>query len=347
MKSRLFLFGINITIESNDSDFLETVNGNLYFFKKESVKNPPLIKNENLHISYLKNNRDDFKKIVKGHRKIANNVYISGNNYIFSDGNLMVQITKEDTSIKVLAQPAFRKTIMGLVKIAILSLEKDYFLLVRKLIMFPAFYLLEKKLNIFLLHGSAFAYEDRGVIMAGATGVGKTTAAIFLTLEAARDIKFLTDNFLLFDKDYIYPFPEYIRLHDDTLSIIRNISKLGQPIIRRHGRNHYELKEEFISGRIRPKVLFIPSLSEEDHFKKISPDMATDRLLSANDQVKEFHNYHQIGLLDYLDYEEGSIYKKRIEALDRLLSGIDIYEVSIKKGQSPQQWWEKIIDYVS
>jgi len=339
---KLSFFGIDAVIKSDDNCFLDAVESGLYFFNKEKDKNPSLAKGQGLHVTYLKNQKDNPARLVRGSYKIGNNVYMRGNTCVFIDGNLIVQIIKSEGMLEVVAQPFFKKGIKGVIRETFIPFKADYFLLMRKLILFPIFNLLERRCNVFLLHGSAISHEDQGIVMAGLAGVGKTTLAVSLSLQLSRHVKFLSDNFLLFDEDHIYPFPEHIRLHDDLLDFIDNVSNLGKPIVRRYNRNHYMIKEQCISGKVVPRIVLILRLADSYYIKQISVNVAIDRLLLANDHVKEFHMYHYSGLLDYLNYETKSIYRKRVDTLEKILSKTSVYEVSVIKGQKPCEWWEQV-----
>lgn len=346
MKTGLFFYGIKTVVESDDAAFLSTADNSLCFFKQEDEKNPKLINDQELHVSFFRNQEEDLTRVVKGCSQIGYNAYLEGNRYVYTENDLVIQVEKKDNTLHVLAQTLKRKDIRGLIRKNLLGHNIDYFLLVRKLVLFPIFYLLEKRLNLFLLHGSAINFKGKGIAIAGLAGVGKSTYAISLTIESGQNFKFLTDNFLLFDEDYIYPFPEYIRLHDDMLKIIGDVSKLGPPAERRFGRNHYILDSDFISCKVKIDTLFIPSLSNAVSVRQLTLDEAMDRLLMANDQVKEFHMYHHFGLAGYLDHPKKSIYRRRIEVLEAFLSKTRIFELCIRKMQRPYEVWEKVSENV-
>ncbi|MBN2057329.1 MAG: hypothetical protein JW782_00845 [Candidatus Saganbacteria bacterium] len=347
MNKELNIFGARTTIESNEQDFLDSVAGNLYFFSKAGDKNPALLSNTSLKVSYLTDRQADHGQEIAACRKIGNNVYIGENKCIYLEGNLFVRIVKQGNDLEISARPVRKKGLKSKIGRLIRRRKTDYFQLVRKLVIFPVFYLLEANCGIFLLHGSAVNHAGKAIVMAGLAGIGKTTLAIALTLKDPGGIRFLSDNFLLFDQDNIYPFPEHIRLHDDLRSFIPNTDRLGQPIVRRFKRSHYALDGRLISGKVPPQVLFLPSLAREPYLREVPAHVAIDRLLLANDHVKEFHTYHYMGLLDYLNYGSGSLYARRLDTLKSLLSKIKSYEVGIAKGEKPYEWWERIQNVIS
>lgn len=347
MLEKFNFYGINTIVESDEVEFLNILRQNLCFFNNAGDRNLDVLDKMTLHVGYQRKKEENLSSAIKGYNKIGNNAYVLNNSYIFLHYGLIVRITLADNNVQVDARPCHSNNFKGYIRQKIINRKNDYFLLIRYLVLFPVFYILEKKRNIFLIHGSAISYNGMGILIAGLAGIGKSTAAISLTLKPDNSVKFLTDNFLLYDKEYIYPFPEYIRVHDDMLSIIGDISKLGAPDIRRYKRNHYILKSEYISSRITPNVLFIPFLADSSYIKEISKTVALDRLLLSNDHVKEFHTYHHICLVDFLTYSEESTYKKKIKILEMMLSKIAIYEVGVTRMHAPIEEWEEIINHVS
>jgi len=347
MKKALNIFGIEVTVESDDEKFLKTAEEDLWFFRDQSDKNIPLAGGQRLHVVYSRDQKVGFERLTRGYGKIGNNAFINSDKYVFIEMGLVIEISGKDGNLSVKATPLFRKGIRGAVKKVLLSKRSDYFLLVRHLIVFPVFHLLERKPGLFLLHGSAVDYNGTGIVIAGPAGVGKTSAVISMTLNTDKRARFLTDNFLLFDSEYIYPFPGYIRLSDNMVDIIENISMLGAPSVRRFNRNHYILDNDYIAGRTRPGILFIPALSEEEEVIPISADVALDRLLLANDNAKEFHMYSNMGLMAYMDRYTRSVYRERMRVLEQFLSKIRIYELHIKKTRPLARYWEEIIKRVS
>ena len=82
-----------------------------------------------------------------------------------------------------------------------------YQAMMRLCVHFPLFSLLQEK-GYSVLHASAVAKEGKAILFLGLNGAGKGTSALSLLPE----LNILADNFLLFDGDYIYGFPETIRI---------------------------------------------------------------------------------------------------------------------------------------
>ena len=345
MEKKLNFFGIETIVESDNQAFLDMAEGSLSFFKQANNKNAPIFKDRKLRVRLFLNDRLDIEKASLGFSKIGTDAFIKDKECLFGIGRLAVKIADSDGILNVFACPRRFNNPKTSLKTFLLynfaAKKIDFFPLIRMLILFPVFTLLEQEKNIFLLHASAVEFNGRGIIFSGLNSVGKSMMALALTLD--KGAKFLTDNFLLFGEDHIYPFPEYIRLRDDAMRLIANISKLENPLTRRYGRNHYILDDKFIAGVICPKILFFPQLSEKKFVRQISKDVAIDRLLLVNDHVKEFHNYNFIGLMSYAIDKNKSFYKKRIETLEKLLSRLSVYEIGIGESAKLADTLEKVI----
>ncbi len=178
LKTVFSFFGIKTVVESDDADFLNTADNSLCFFKQGDEKNPKLINDQELHVSFFGNQEEYLKRAVKGCNQIGYNTYLGGNRYVYNENGLILQVEKKDNALHVLAQTLKRKDIRGLMRKNLLRHNIDYFLLVKKLVLFAILYLLEKRLNLFLLHGSAINKDGKGISIAGLAGVGKSTYAI-------------------------------------------------------------------------------------------------------------------------------------------------------------------------
>jgi len=343
MKVELSFFGIKTSVESDDKAFLDTLNSNLRFFKLADEKNSSLVDDKQLNVSYFCKRKEDAAEIPERSSKIGNNAYFDGNSYTYIEDDMVVRVEEGIRVLSISAYSLKNMSLKNIIRRNILNQKKDNFLIARKLIVFPIFYLMERLCNIHLLHGAAIEYKGKGIAFAGLGGVGKSTSSISLTLNDENTIRFLTDNYLLFDENFMYPFPEYIRIRDDMLSLIGGRSKLGEPVVRRFNRNHYILDEKYIGGKVRPFILFIPYLSEKTYVKQMPVEKAIDKLLVACDHVKEFHLHHYMGLMNYVYPSSESIYKKKLMALEKFLSGTKIYELGIKRMDKPYEWFEGII----
>lgn len=344
MKTKLNFFGIETTVETDDPEFINKINQSLSFFKETNEKNFPACKGKKLNVNFLSDSHAGDRFVQSNYNRVGPNIFMNERDFFYFYRHFLIHMIREDGRIQVTANRYLPKGYKNQIKKIIFKItgrQFDYFSLIRFLVIFPVFMLLEQERNIFLLHASAVKYKDHGVIFAGIGSSGKTTAALSLCLDHGAE--FLTDNFLLFDENYIYPFPEYIRLSKNSSSFIKNTAKMGSPFMERFNRKYYILEEKYIGPQTRPSLLFMPCFAEKRFIKKIPLHAAMDRLLLANDHAKEFHNYNNPGLFQYLRVSGESLYMKRIEMLEKFLANVDTYEIGISGSQQINDFVEEVI----
>lgn len=338
MKPLVFnFFGIETTVDSDNKIFLDTAREGLSYFLKENDNAERLIENQRVRVTFHSKQRCSPEININGFSKIGSHAYSNGNALIYRHGHLIVTTTCQSDGLEINAQYCTPTDIRNRIREGLLSTvflsQRNYFLLIRYLILYPVFMLLEARKNIFLLHGSAVEMEGRGIIFAGLGSVGKSLLAVSLTLD--HSAKFLTDNFLLFDEEYIYPFPEFLRLSEDARGRIENRAALGDPVLHRHNRDYFVLNPQSICKRAKSSLIFMPRLSSKTYIKKLSSAVALDRLLLANDHVREFHQHHLGGLLRYNMEGSSSVYKSRMMTLEKLLDGLSVYELGVCATKRP------------
>lgn len=71
----------------------------------------------------------------------------------------------------------------------------------------------------YLHHAAALTYNNKGVILVGDSGYGKTTLALALV---QRGFKFLSDEIAALGREdgYVYPFPRGLHIRQDTLDLL-------------------------------------------------------------------------------------------------------------------------------
>lgn len=331
--SHLFdFYGVHVRVSSNDPGFLEFVARNFSYFRRDGTAVRPRVE-----AFYDAGQTAVFPPTPAAlYRKIAANGFLGERSAVLADGGLVFSVVFGEGVLSVRAGARMTTPWRDALK-RTLGRQEDYFLLARKLVLFPVFHLLEREPGVFLLHASAVSCRGQAVVVAGMAGVGKSTAAVSAFVQHPRTVSFLSDNYLLFDDHRVYAFPEFIRLHAGSVRLSGAGAALGKPVLRRCGRDYYLIGRDFISAAVPPAVLLIPSLGNGPRLKALSRAQAIDRLLLAHDQVREFQHYHALGLLAYGDYGENSLYKRRIDALEKLLSGVRLFEVNIN-------WQEKWFD---
>ena len=144
--------------------------------------------------------------------------------------------------------------------------------------------------------------------------------------------KFLSDNFLLFDKNFIYPFPEWIRVIDDSKKIMPELNKFFETKkLKRNKKNYYLLPNKLISQKVKPKIFIFTEIGSKCKLKKIKKDYTIKRILLSKDQVKEFPEQNFIALLDLLNQDAKLFRESELITLKKFLNKTKSFIFTINK----------------
>jgi hypothetical protein len=330
------VFGIDIDVKADSQRFLSFLEDNLYFFRGRDSMNERLVRSKKIALEFTNRLIGDIKAVEASATRMGNNAYLIGTELVYFLPYHMVRIarTPDGLSITCGRYSGLPASISAKRKIKDIIFKKssDHFPLARELVVYPALRLLEEEAHIFSMHASAVNYEGRGVIFAGLASCGKTTAALSMVLDAGA--KFLSDNFLPFNKECIFPFPEYLRLSPAAKGLLKDHAALKRASFSRFKRDYYRLERPFISGKVKPSVLYMVKLTERPCLEAISRADAADRALLAVDHVREFPQHHYSGLIGFLSEQKRSLYEERVEALQTMLRDVKTYELGIPRGRS-------------
>lgn len=161
---------------------------------------------------------------------------------------------------------------------------------------FPVFALQRWEHNRHLTHAAAVANSDGAWVFAGLNGVGKSTlAARLLNRNGWRHV---SDNFLLGDETVLYPFPETLRLSDDSLRATRG-ADLALPETSVYGKHHVRAVQ--VAQPVTPHVGFLVTNTSHLTLDPLETKQALRILRSLHDWLKEFPEYGYFAALPILD----------------------------------------------
>ena len=229
--------------------------------------------------------------------KIGRNAYINDNFFYCTAGDYFIVAEKSSTCININVSLVKVLSIKSKLKRKIKEIIRphDKFLLVRHYIIFPLFSLLQKKKNINILHASAVNIDGKGIIFSGLSGVGKSTLSIASVIMDKG--LFITDNYLLYDDSKIYPFPEWIRLNQESYKLTSVdetgvVGKITRAFFYRYGRNYHQLESNVISPPVKCTAFIQLFLGDKFSANIISAEKAIDRTILNNAHVKEFPEHY-------------------------------------------------------
>jgi len=330
------IHGIRISLFTDCNEFYDFVQKDLYYFLCNDKSKDVEI---NANIYFNKSIKDiDLSKCDK----IGANAYKNGNELIFSENKYDVKVSLCNEEIFI---NAFIKDNKGkkelfkefIKKILGKSIDKNNYLLhvLRKFIIFPTFYYFESFRSTYVMHASAFTYNDKCFVLAGLANIGKSTNSLVSTFDL--DGKFLSDNYLIYDVKKVYSFPELLRVSDDTKNMIINKDKLGTHKYTRAHRKLYEIEKQYILDYSKVDVLIIPSLGNEFHIEELELNEAIEFILSSNEYVQEFHQQEYVALISRLHKCNKIKNLEKVNILKELLRDSKLFSVSFNKNLKPTE----------
>lgn len=264
---------------------------------------------------------------------VGKDVFIKNRDIVtvnFHNHQLAVRVTLKDKQLsaqgayfvqkkEVLEKIFFQKKIYDL---ALLNAIK------RSLIHYPLFLSLEDKKSIFFMQAGGVEKDGKGFIFMGLPGCGKTTIVAALLRE--KGVRFISDNFLPYDKERLYAFPESFRIRDkvEAKGAIR-----GSPFLSAGHKGLYKVKQPLISGGAYPHRIFLLRFAKEDHCERISPQRAYSSIVAMEKTMKEFRDYAYLKLLELGNNDNIPAGLSREGCLLDLLNRTEAFILNLKKGQ--------------
>jgi len=225
-------------------------------------------------------------------------------------------------------------------------------------------YKLSKK-GVLMLHSSALAFKNKGVIFSGGTGVGKTTA--LLSLLNNPSAKYFADDQSIVNGRtlYSYPVPIGLRSHlvykcglklglrNNATLFLQNIANVllfyyGNLTHRvRVDELSYRYTNNCIKSGIKSNIewVFILNLGRKPKLRKLISAEALEHLLYHNRKNEDkqkllneyFSTYRQV-------FPEFDHWKKFVCLLTEFVEcGVDFYEIQLSKKYSVKENLEKMV----
>lgn len=178
------------------------------------------------------------------------------------------------------------------------SLEERYQNFQRSMrwaIHFPIFVLLRERLGWVLVHASAVARGNEALVFCGLNKVGKSTLAMHLC--QAGGYSFMTDNFLLAGPQWVYGFPEVVRMPPEAME------RLGLQFTKPHtiyGKYHISLDSNSVCLKARPQTCFLVTNGEKLELVRLNPAHAWRTVEGMHAFLGEFPESSYLALLPFL-----------------------------------------------
>jgi hypothetical protein len=196
------------------------------------------------------------------------------------------------------------------------------------LLYYPCFWWLERHRDWHPIHAGGVEMEDGVVVVAGPSGVGKST--LVTALAASADARLLSDTFLLHRGRGVRSVPEPLLLDGWSQSWLGGDAALLRPIDHRYclERNGFHWPQERLSEGGRIRLLLFPQRAPEMNVRPLSVEQAQGRIRAGDLIVNDLRRYWAYAAaLELLD--PNLLVRAREESLAALVSSVPIFEVAI------------------
>jgi len=287
------VYGITAVVSSNDDGFNRFVNNNYQLFASGYIEKP------NIEIFFSKEDGEIARKEKESLPRLSEGLYQNEkklcwfNEFGFS---IYVDIVAPDNwriygyHFDLTSQKNKEEIL------------KNYMRSMRWMIHYPVFILLEKYQNKRLVHASVISKNGKAIVFAGLNKVGKSSMARFI-FEQDSSYKFISDNFLLTDGEYVYAFPETARLSPVSLNKI-NVDKGESDLV--YGKYHIIYNKERIEKKAVVEKAFIVNNGDELKIESLNGKHYHSVLEGMHRYLQEFPEYTFYSLLESVGFAKKS-----------------------------------------
>jgi tRNA-splicing ligase RtcB len=221
--------------------------------------------------------------------------------------------------------------------------QRKFFNLLRYLVHFPIAWHLERTRGWSLIHASAVACGDKGVLIAGPGGAGKTTTCLGLM---SRGMSLITENLLFSNGDRIVPLPEPIRLTAESLALLSEDPIRLETLPFAGGVKHksmFRAPEPLVTRPVRPAAIFIPQFAQPGFVRPIDSEIAAELLGATNRLTLELNDYYwYTAALDLLWPAPGNA-ERQLRVLQRLTASTPCYSLGIDRSVGVEPVIDRIL----
>jgi len=171
--------------------------------------------------------------------------------------------------------------------------QKLYAALVYYLVYFPVSWWLERECSWTLLHASALASSEGGLVLSGLPGCGKSTTSL-AALQSQR-WQIVSDNLLYTDGGQVFSCPEPIHVDAGARALIGDVAERAHDTGRRfsHQRQDYELAPQARQDSVKASALGFLHIGEQTQVIAVGQEDAALRLMANDFLAKEWAAYQE------------------------------------------------------
>ena len=214
--------------------------------------------------------------------------------------------------------------------------QRRFTTLLYYLLYYPCFWWLERHDRLHPMHAAGVEHDDGVVVLAGPSGVGKSTLSTGLA--STDGAKLLSDTFLLHQGIVIRPVREPLLLDAWSRNWLGDGAALLRPIEWRYclDRNGFHWPQERLSAGGPARLLLFPHRAPTHYVRPLSPTQAQGQIDAGNHIVNDLRRYWAFAAaLEMLDASPLSA--ARAASLAALVREVPAYEVGLTKDMTRSQ----------
>lgn len=289
--------------------------------------------------AYWESSKPLWKDHLSGLKRDRDFLQIGGNTFI--NDKRVVTVRKIMRKIKVVYDFSFynnkihlkvfvlNKPLKNFIKYRLMNSyeEEIFFELTYPLLYYPLFWFLENMCNMYTLHASAVTYNGKAVVLCGLEGIGKTSLALSL-LESGG--KFISDNLIFYDKNYVYPCYELVRINKtDGIDKWRNKIKKVDSLNGCKG--FYQINPGDAIDKVKPGLFIFPCFSSSFKVEPLSLEDTVGKAVDLSRIPSEIGNYSEYNILYNLLLSSHNPSDSRYASLAVLLKDSKNYRITMSK----------------
>jgi len=196
------------------------------------------------------------------------------------------------------------------------------------LVYYPCWWWLEHVRDIHPIHAAAVMTDVGAILLAGASGVGKSTLAVALAMSPGA--RLLSDSFVLHHDDDLWAVREPILLDAWSRRWLGNAAERLQSIDGAFGltRRGYQLPSDRLSDGGRATIVLFPRRTSAPLVRRISSEQAHHRLSAADLIINDLRRYWAFAaVLEQLQLS--GLGARRETHLARLVADVVCYDIGL------------------
>ncbi len=226
---------------------------------------------------------------------------------------------------------------------------KAYFSLMSYLVYYPIIWYLEQARGWMVLHASALATAQGGVMIGGLGGVGKTTTCVALMQRGGMEL--MSENLIFTDGEFIYSCQEPIRMDENSLAMLGSGTNAAGllPMAFPEGLKDkwlFHLAHNALPEKVRPAVLFLPQFSSKSYWRELAPEVAVEKIMAMNRLTRELDDYGWYAAALDMHWPKASQTARRVEVLRKFAERIRCFELGVVRAAGVGTVVEDIIRVV-